>query len=53
MRWQVEENRALEQFQSNVAFEQREKLLEAAEQSEGGGYSSFMGGLLTTLRTEL
>lgn len=34
MRWQVEENRALEQFQSNVAFEQREKLLEAAEQSE-------------------
>ncbi len=34
MRWQVEENHALERFQSDVAFEQREKLLEAAGQDE-------------------
>ncbi|OQX11786.1 MAG: hypothetical protein BWK73_16665 [Thiothrix lacustris] len=34
MRWQVEENHALERFQADVAFEQREKLLEAAGQSE-------------------
>jgi uncharacterized protein YbcC (UPF0753/DUF2309 family) len=34
MRWQVEENRALERFQSDVPFEQREKLLEAAGQDE-------------------
>ncbi len=34
MRWQVEENHALERFQADVAFEQREKLLEAAGQDE-------------------
>lgn len=34
MRWQVEENHALERFQADVAFEQREKLLEAAGQKE-------------------
>lgn len=34
MRWQVEENAALERFQADVAYEQRDKLLEAAGQSE-------------------
>ncbi|WMP16058.1 putative inorganic carbon transporter subunit DabA [Thiothrix lacustris] len=34
MRWQVEENHALERFQADVAFEQRDKLLEAAGQDE-------------------
>lgn len=34
MHWQVEENNALEHFQADVPFEQREKLLESAGQSE-------------------
>ncbi|MEB4591320.1 putative inorganic carbon transporter subunit DabA [Candidatus Thiothrix sp. Deng01] len=34
MRWQVEENHALERFQADVPFERREQLLEAARQDE-------------------
>lgn len=34
MRWQVEENHALERFQSDVAFEQRDKLLANSGQTE-------------------
>lgn len=34
MRWQVEENQALQCFQPDVPFEQREKLLEATAQEE-------------------
>ncbi len=41
MRWQVEENHALERFQTDVAYEQRDKLLEAAGQDEASAIAAL------------
>ena len=49
MRWQVEENHALERFQSDVAYEQREKLLAAAAQNEETAIRSLWEACLKKL----
>jgi hypothetical protein len=52
MRWQVEENRALTCFQADVAFEQREKLLEAAGQDEASAIRSLWEACLQRLELQ-
>ncbi|EIJ34679.1 putative inorganic carbon transporter subunit DabA [Thiothrix nivea] len=49
MRWQVEENRALERFQSDVAYEQREKLLASTGQDETSAIHSLWEACLVKL----
>lgn len=49
MRWQVEENHALERFQSDVAFEQRDKLLAQSGHPEAESIQALWQACLAKL----